>query len=301
MEAAATIVSIFSILIPLKGWFSPAQPLEIDVRPDAPVTLVLTDFFGKPLETKGSADVKEPTKIDARTIFPSLAAPGTYILYAVPQGKTLPDFLGTPLVIEVRADKRRNAPPGPMVTRVLPLQYALMHTKQGKITAVFYYDVAPSTAENFLYLAREGFFDGQAFHRVVPGFVIQGGDPRGDSSGGPGYMIDAEFSDRPHLEGVLSMARSGDPNEPSGMMPRSDFANSAGSQFFICLNYESTRRLDEKYTAFGRVTGGLDVVQKIGAVPTDSGQRPTEPQTIEKIEIISVTPGDNPYAGLKTQ
>ena len=132
---------------------------------------------------------------------------------------------------------------------------------------VFYYDVVPNTAENFLRLSEEGFYDGLTFHRIVPGFVIQGGDPRGDGTGGPGYMINAEFSTKPHKEGVLSMARSGDPGEGTGGRPRPEFANSASSQFFICLDYAQTRALDGKYTAFGEVTDGMDAVKKIAATP----------------------------------
>src|SRR5690606_22967436 len=167
-------------------------------------------------------------------------------------------FAGTPLVIEVRQDRRENAPEGPLVIRTSPLSYVSMQTDAGPIEMVFYYDVAPNTVANFLQLAREGFYDGLKFHRVVKGFVIQAGDPRGDGSGGPGYTIPAEFNPRPHVEGVLSMARQGDPNERSGAMPRRQFADSAGSQFFICLDYSRTRALDKKYTAFGRVTAGME-------------------------------------------
>src|SRR5205823_5018137 len=156
---------------------------------------------------------------------------GTYVLFELPKGSTdTAKFVGTPLVIEVKKDKQRGAPEGPMVVKMLPLQYALMQTDQGAITMAFYYDVAPHTVDNFLTLSAEGYYDGLTFHRIIPGFVLQGGDPRGDGSGGPGYSITAEFNDRPHTEGVLSMARKGDPNEASGGMPRSEFANSAGSQ-----------------------------------------------------------------------
>src|SRR3989442_8101703 len=105
-----------------------------------------------------------------------------------------------------------------MVVRVEPLRYAVMQTAHGPVTMAFYYDIAPNTVSNFLTLSEQGFYDGLTFHRIAPGFVIQGGDPRGDGTGGPGYMIDAEFSDpkdsgRSHDAGALSMARSGDPGE----------------------------------------------------------------------------------------
>ena len=110
-----------------------------------------------------------------------------------------------------------------VVTHVLPLQYAVMTTESGPLTEVFYYDAAPHTVDNFLTLASGGYYDGLIFHRVVPGFVIQGGDPLGGDAdpqkrgtGGPGYTIIAEFSDKPHSEGVLSMARASDPNNAAG-------------------------------------------------------------------------------------
>jgi peptidyl-prolyl cis-trans isomerase B (cyclophilin B) len=129
--------------------------------------------------------------------------------------------------------------------------------KGGEIRVEFYPDDAPKTVENFVKLAREGFFDGQFFHRVEPGFVVQGGDPQskrltpGDrrlGTGGPGYTIKAEFNKRPHERGVIAMARSQDPD-------------SAGSQFYITLAPQP--RLDGQYTVFGRVVSGMDVVDKI--------------------------------------
>ncbi len=173
-----------------------------------------------------------------------------------------------------------------------------MTTKQGSVTMAFYYDVAPVTTDSFLRLAGTGFYDGLTFHRIIKGFMIQGGDPRGDGTGGPGYNVEAEFNDRPHLEGVLSMVRNGDPEERTGAMPRCEYANSAGSQFFICLDYNGTKSLDHKYTAFGRVTSGMDVVKAIGAVPTGAEDRPVEKQVIEKVEVKPVTAAENPYAGL---
>jgi len=122
-----------------------------------------------------------------------------------------------------------------MVTKVEPLRYVMMTTKQGPIKMAFYYDVAPNTVNSFLTLSEQGYFNGLLFHRIVKDFVIQGGDPKGDGSGGPGYNLEAEFNDRLHTEGVLSMARASEPN-------------SAGSQFFICLDYGHTKSLDHQYT-----------------------------------------------------
>jgi peptidyl-prolyl cis-trans isomerase B (cyclophilin B) len=125
---------------------------------------------------------------------------------------------------------------------------AVIETNQGTIVFKFFPEAAPKTVENFITLAKKGFYDGLKFHRVVPGFVIQGGDPKGDGTGGPGYSIKAEFNSHPHLDGSVAMARSADPD-------------SAGSQFYICLGPQPF--LDGKYTVFGQVTSGLDVVHKI--------------------------------------
>ncbi|MBC7784260.1 MAG: peptidylprolyl isomerase [Burkholderiales bacterium] len=178
-----------------------------------------------------------------------------------------------------------------------------METSEGTMTMAFYYDVAPNTSTNFLALAEEGYFDGQVFHRIIKNFVVQGGDPLGrdparGGTGGPGFMIDAEFNDRQHQKGVLSMARQGDPLEAQGMMPRSDAANSASSQFFICLDYSRTKALDGKYTVFGKVVEGMDVVDKLAGMPTGAGDRPTNPPEIKKVTVRVVTPEKNPYAKL---
>jgi peptidyl-prolyl cis-trans isomerase B (cyclophilin B) len=118
----------------------------------------------------------------------------------------------------------------------------------GEIVIEFFPQDAPKTVENFVTLAKKGFYDGLAFHRVEPGFVVQGGDPKGDGTGGPGYKIKAEFNKQPHVRGVVAMARSNDPD-------------SAGSQFYITL--APANFLDGKYTVFGKVTSGMDVVDKI--------------------------------------
>ncbi len=125
---------------------------------------------------------------------------------------------------------------------------AVLETTQGTIVFKFFPEAAPKTVENFIALARKGFYNGLKFHRVVPGFVIQGGDPNGDGTGGPGYSLKAEFNSHPHLDGTVAMARSNDPD-------------SAGSQFYICLGPQPF--LDGKYTVFGQVSSGLDVVHKI--------------------------------------
>lgn len=154
---------------------------------------------------------------------------------------------------------------------------AVLETNMGKITIELLPDVAPNHVENFKKLSRSGFYDGTTFHRVIPGFMIQGGDPNSkdddrsnDGTGGPGYTIDAEFSDMKHVRGIVSMARSSDPN-------------SAGSQFFIVV--KDSPHLDRLYTAFGKVIEGLDVVDQIVSVPRDGRDNPIKKVTIEKVTI----------------
>jgi peptidyl-prolyl cis-trans isomerase B (cyclophilin B) len=125
---------------------------------------------------------------------------------------------------------------------------AVIEMDAGKIMIEFYEQDAPETVANFVKLAKKGFYDGLSFHRVVPGFVVQGGDPKGDGSGGPGYTIKDEFNSRKHLTGTVAMARTPAPN-------------SAGSQFYICLGPQPA--LDGKYTVFGQVIDGMDIVMKI--------------------------------------
>ena len=142
--------------------------------------------------------------------------------------------------------------------------------------AELYPEIAPNTVNNFISLINKGFYDGVVFHRIIPGFMIQGGDPQGTGMGGPGYSIKGEFTyngfsnDLKHTPGVLSMARAMDPN-------------SAGSQFFIM--HETSPHLDGQYAAFGKVTDGLDVVNKIAEVPTDYSDRPLEPQMIQNMTV----------------
>lgn len=139
-----------------------------------------------------------------------------------------------------------------------------------------YPDIAPNTVNNFISLIQKGFYDGTIFHRVIPGFMIQGGDPEGSGMGGPGYGIKGEFSangvqnDLKHTTGVLSMARS--------MRP-----NSAGSQFFIMV--ADAPHLDGQYAAFGRVTEGIDVAQAIVSAPRDMADRPHNDQIMEKVTV----------------
>ena len=308
MHTILSTILLLASLTPTKMWFGPEQPMPVDLKPGGEALLVLTDFSGKIIDASGPAEVSGDKTVDLRSVYPQqMNTPGTYVLYltkpgaAKGQSHAPTDFIGTPLVITVRQEARVNSPRGPMVTKVEPLRYAVMHTPHGAMTMAFYYDSAPNTANNFLTLAQEGFYDGLTFHRILPNFVIQGGDPKGNGTGGPGYTITAEFSRRPHKEGVLSMARSGDPLERQGGMPRKEYADSASSQFFICLAYnDSTKGLDTKYAAFGEVVSGMETVKKIAAVPLADANmgKPVDKQVIDKVEVKSVTAAENPYADL---
>lgn len=163
-------------------------------------------------------------------------------------------------------------------------EVAVIKTNKGEMVVEFWPDVAPKTVENFKKLAKEGFYDGTAFHRIVQGFMIQGGDPLTKDTanesrygtGDPGYKIDAEFNDRKHTRGVLSMARSSDPN-------------SAGSQFFVMLG--SAPHLDGSYTGFGKLIKGDDTLTKISETPVTTApngepSRPTERIEVESVKIV---------------
>ena len=167
-------------------------------------------------------------------------------------------------------------------------EVAVLKTSAGEMVAEFSPDVAPKTVENFKKLAKQGFYDGTAFHRIIKGFMIQGGDPNTKDltnesrygTGGPGYQIPAEFNERQHVRGVLSMARSADPN-------------SAGSQFFICLGTASS--LDRQYTVFGHLIKGLDVLDKIGNTPVTRGNggENSKPTTRVALESVKIVPADS--------
>ena len=161
-------------------------------------------------------------------------------------------------------------------------EVAVINTTEGEMVIEFWPEVAPKTVENFKTLAKKGFYDGTCFHRVIKGFMIQGGDPLTKDpgkedvwgTGGPGYQIKAEFNDRSHVRGVISMARSNNPD-------------SAGSQFFLCNGDASF--LDKQYTAFGKLIKGDDVLTRISATPVapSSSGEPSKP--LKRIGVISIT------------
>jgi len=147
---------------------------------------------------------------------------------------------------------------------------ATLHTNAGPITIDFFDDAAPKTVENFRKLAGDGFYDGLTFHRVITDFMVQGGCPEGTGTGGPGYTFEDEFNDHKVVRGALAMANAG--------------PNTNGSQFFIVTTGEAPW-LDGKHTVFGEVSDGMDTVDAIEGTETGAGDRPVEPQVIERVEL----------------
>jgi peptidyl-prolyl cis-trans isomerase B (cyclophilin B) len=147
---------------------------------------------------------------------------------------------------------------------------ATLHTNHGPVEIDFFDADAPKTVENFRKLSADGFYDGLTFHRVIPEFMIQGGDPEGTGSGGPGYQFEDEINPHKIVRGALAMANAG--------------PNTNGSQFFLVTVAEAPW-LDGKHTVFGEVTAGMDAIDAIEALPTDGRDRPTEPAVIERVEL----------------
>jgi peptidyl-prolyl cis-trans isomerase B (cyclophilin B) len=172
-----------------------------------------------------------------------------------------------------KPDTKDGTPP------VTTTEVAVIKTSEGTMVLEFWPDVAPGHVKNFKDLAAKGFYDGTCFHRVIKGFMIQGGDPLTKDeankgrwgTGGPGHQVNAEFNNKPHVRGVLSMARSSDPN-------------SAGSQFFIC--HAAAPSLDGKYTAFGKLIKGDDVLEKIATTQTGPRDVPVKRMAVESIKIV---------------
>jgi len=182
--------------------------------------------------------------------------------------------------VAIQAEETSTNPPtAPVMSTPATNEVALIKTTEGDMVVEFWADAAPKTIENFKTLARKGFYDGTCFHRVIKGFMIQGGDPLTKDpskeamwgTGGPGYQIKAEFNDHSHKRGVISMARSNDPD-------------SAGSQFFIC--HGDPTFLDHQYTTFGKLIKGDDVLEKIGTTPTHPQDRPDKRMGIISITIV---------------
>ncbi len=158
--------------------------------------------------------------------------------------------------------------------------FVTLETNHGKLTLELYRDVAPVHVDSFVARTQEGFYDSTTFHRVIENFMIQGGDPKGDGTGNAGYFLNQEFSDLPHEEGTLSMARARDPN-------------SASCQFFICLGRNrSTQSLDGQYTVFGHLIRGYDVLHKIGQVPVVASPTGERSKPVETVWLVDAYVSD---------
>jgi len=199
--------------------------------------------------------------------------------------KCLPSICVLAIVACLQPAAFAGGPPTPGAPATPPAddpEVAVITTTEGIMVAQFWTDAAPKTIANFKKLAKSGFYDGTAFHRVIKGFMIQGGDPKTkDASleqewgtGDPGYKVDAEFNNHSHVHGVLSMARSSNPN-------------SAGSQFFICGDHATF--LDHQYTTFGKLIKGDDVLDKINTTPTHPPDRPDKRMGVISIKIVPLS------------
>jgi peptidyl-prolyl cis-trans isomerase B (cyclophilin B) len=151
---------------------------------------------------------------------------------------------------------------------------ATLETTEGSLTFEFFTDKSPGHVKNFIDLCEKGFYDGTVFHRVIKGFMIQGGCPQGTGTGGPGYQFEDEFNDTKHVRGILSMARAQDPN-------------SAGSQFFVC--HGDAAFLDRNYTAFGRLISGDDTLEKIASAPVAAGAGGERSKPAKPVKVLKAT------------
>ena len=242
--AEATVASAFaSVDRGLKAEGEDGKALESKPASAAP-------GMGLPASIKGGQSL--PFEIDLVALFPGLAKPGRYrVTWSHPS-------FAQPTLLEVTTVEK----------------YATIKTSLGDIVIEFHPEVAPKTVANFIALAKKGFYNNTLFHRIIPGFMMQGGCPKGDGTGGPGYTIKAEFNARKHVAGTVSMARKQEPD-------------SAGCQFFIC--FAAISHLDEQYTVFAEVVRGMDVVKKVEPLGSRSGA-PSQKVVMEKVTVGDTLP-----------
>ncbi len=241
---------------------------------------------GKPSRyTKYHPNAQQPSTLVGQDLDAGDSVTFSHQVDAVRVGKWkfTPAFRGAGGSLEGEA-KTVDVEPDGDATRAL----VRFETTKGEIEAEFWPDVAPATSLHIAELVRKGFYDGLNFHRTIKGFMIQGGCPEGKGTGGPGYSIEAEFNKKNHVAGVFSMARNGDPMERTGAMPRPQFANSAGSQFFLCD--ATAPHLNGKYTAFGAVVAGIEVVHAIASAPVEmsgmEASKPVDPVVTTKVALV---------------
>ena len=248
----------------------------------------------KGVATKLGAD----GSLDLGAAFPGIKEAGTYYVVWKDAPPLVVEALRNPVPWQYAKDKPGDARSiisqftsgKPVITHIVPLEEAVITTDKGVVKAKFAYDVAPHTVENFIDLAKQGMYDDSAFHRIIKGFMIQGGDSLanaadGAGSGGPGYNIAAELSDKKHEKGTLSMARMG------------FSVDTAGSQFFIM--HGKTPSLDGDYTAFGDVFEGMEVVDAIAGTPAEAGSGAVAPGSRPKIVSVRIVPAMPEVYGIK--
>ncbi|MCC6678391.1 MAG: peptidylprolyl isomerase [Phycisphaerales bacterium] len=316
-RAAVWIIAAFALLAPgpARAQLAPDRAYYGVNRPIPMTVKIPADVAGEPsiklfapqtTEPVASAAVS-PGPVNLATLFPQLwTGKSPALVYA--QLVVGDRRVGSPVVLQPMVDmqparldasgRRAVFPPrGPESTysgiRAYAEKRVVLDTTQGEIEFAMRPDAAPNTVWNFLELVEGGFYTDIIFHRIVAklpsgaAFVVQAGDPTGTGSGGPGYAIDLENSSLPHDFGVLSMARSGDPN-------------SNGSQVFICLSRDGTSFLDTQYTSFAQLTRGAEVVKAIAAVPVGPGDRPADPPRIKSARAIPAPPFGEAAAGAET-
>lgn len=231
-----------AVQVPKPEFCLPSTSFRLYRNPDAKSPFSILTRVGPEASTVSLAPGKS---VSATIELLAIEAHGLNIeaLYH-PQGRITPTLEGTQVETSNRVALKVHAQGKKLRVK--------LDTEAGPILLEFYPDRAHNHVLSFVQLARRGYYNGISFHRIVPSFVIQGGDPTGSGGGGPGYKLPAEFNDILHDDGILSMARTPDPH-------------SAGSQFFVCLSRERTKSLDNQYTVFGKVVEGLEAVHKIGA------------------------------------
>lgn len=316
---AATMLALFYLLAPVKSYVKPGEPVEIRfvesqqaasakmveiiglkavelpgllenvaanelAGPDGAPQFQLYSYDGKLLPAAKVAKANAQNGVvNVAAFYPQIEKPGAYILTFKSAAPLLINTLTNPGMVKGTAEA--------VVTHIVPLSYAVITTDKGIIKATFAYDVAPHTVNNFIQLANDKFYDDCRFHRIIKGFMIQGGDSLGASddhagTGGPGHAIVQEFNDKPHVRGVLSMARTQEPD-------------SAGSQFFIM--HAANAGLNNQYTAFGQVLEGLDVLDKIITTPVTDRNGSTKPEDRPVIKSIRILPATAEMYGIKAK
>jgi cyclophilin family peptidyl-prolyl cis-trans isomerase len=242
--------------VPVPELALPSVSLHVTRRPDVPTP---ESFLVRIQGNSQNARLQPGESVTGVIEFPAVDPHGQLIeAYYEPRGSIHPYFEGTEMQVSNRVPVKIHAGGRKL--------YARITTEAGPIKIEFFPDRAMNHVLSFVQLAQRGYFDGIVYHRVVPHFVIQGGDPTGTGSGGPGYKLPAEFNEIEHVPGILSMARTSDPH-------------SAGSQYFICT--ADCPNLDNQYTVFGRVVEGLESVMKIGESERNAGK-----YHMQKVEIV---------------